>query len=161
MGLTQQQKQTYRSFWEKLADRADVRGGHPFSVSPKGRYYTGENVGIRKVDLNHVILKDRARGHLYIHNGGDDARERNKAIFGRLWDTRREIEADFGGELDWVTPETRGRDNAYGVQYWIVERGGLDHKDSWRELQRTMIEKMMRFEKALRPHIEKLRVSQS
>ena len=151
-------KKMYLSFWAQLADRARVKGGHPFNVSPKARYYTGATVrittvGIRSVDLNHVILLDRARGHLFIHDCGDGGRDRNKAIFDRLWDARQEIEADFRVELDWVTPETRGRDNAYGVQYWILESGGLEDKDKWYELQGTMIDNMIRFEKALRPHL--------
>ena len=55
MGLTPRQKM-YLSFWAKLADRAKVRGGHPFNVSPRKGFFTGKNVGIKSGELNHVIL---------------------------------------------------------------------------------------------------------
>jgi hypothetical protein len=148
----------YYAFWKQLADSATARPEHPFKVAPRRGMYTGTSAGITGVDLNHVILKDRARVHLYIHNGGQGGRARNEGIFESLAASKQKIEADFGDELDWVTPETRGGGDAYGVQYWIDDIGGLSDEEKWPEIQDAMIDAMIRLEKALRPHIDRLRV---
>jgi hypothetical protein len=144
----------YVPFWEQLAERASRRPEHPFRVTARSGYYTGSGTGVGGVDLNYVILRDRARVHLFIHNGGDDGRARNRAIFDTLAADRHAIESAYGSELEWITP--KGRIAAYGVQRWI-ELGGLDDRDHWADIQEAMIDAMIRLEQVMRPYLGRVR----
>ena len=67
---------------------------------------------------------------------------------------RLEIEADFGGELNW--------EHVDGRQMCRISKqfkyDDLGDSDKWDKLQDDMIDAMIRLEKALKEHIKKLRL---
>jgi hypothetical protein len=64
------------------------------------------------------------------------------------------IESDFGEPLLWQRIEGK---RACRIKKEI-DIGGYRDEDKWPEVQDAMIDAMIRLEKALRPHIEKLQV---
>jgi hypothetical protein len=85
---------------------------------------------------------------------GADA-DMNLEIFEQLEAQRAEIEADFGGPLVWERMDGRKK-CAVGV---TLPTGGYRDEDRKAEVQDTMIETMIRLERAFRPRIQSLRSS--
>ncbi len=83
---------------------------------------------------------------------GPDA-EVNARIFEALEADREKIEAEFGGPLQWERVENRKR-----CSIGVTLAGGRDDEDRWPEVQRTMIEAMLRLDRTFRPRIQALRV---
>lgn len=81
---------------------------------------------------------------------GKEAADENKAIFDQLKLHRAEIEAAFGGPLDWY--------QQVGVRLCrirkLIEIGGYrDSDEQWPLIHDAMIDAMIRLEKALRPFL--------
>jgi hypothetical protein len=90
---------------------------------------------------------------LYIDRGAGQTEE-NKRIFDRLHGQKKAIEGAFGGELSW-----QRLDGKQGCRIAsIVAVGGYRSAESkWPGIQDAMIDAMNRLEKALLPHLDKLK----
>lgn len=142
-----------RRFWEQLLDRARKRTLLHANISPSGESWVGASGGRSGLAFNYVILKPSARVELYIDRG--DGREiENMTIFDSMFHQKTEVEAAFGGALDWQPLEGR---RACRIAK-SIELGGLVNEDRWPEIQDAMIDAMIKLEKALSPHIEQLRL---
>lgn len=81
--------------------------------------------------------------------------DRVNPSFPQLAESKAEIEQVFGGELDWTAEE--------GLRYCRIGKaislgGYRDPEDKWPAIHHAMVDAMIRLEKALSPHIEKLKV---
>jgi hypothetical protein len=92
---------------------------------------------------------DWGASELYIDHDHETG-AKNKAIFDALAAQKKEIEADFGGSLEWE----RLNDKRASRIRKRFEDGGLAKPDSWPSLQNEMIEAMIRLDKALRGRLD-------
>ena len=102
---------------------------------------------------NYVIRKNDGDVELYIDRGKEGEAE-NKAIFDKLAESKDAIEAAFGESLDWQRLDGK---RACRIKK-NIDLGGYRDESKWPEIQEAMIDAMIRLEKALKPHIAKLKV---
>ena len=139
-------------FWEGLLSRAKEKTTLHSNISPSKVSWIAAGAGIGGLSFNYVIRQVGAVNvELYIDRG-KDSEQKNRLIFDQLYAHRKEIEDSFGGELMWEPLETR---KACRIKKDIGE-GGCRDEAKWPEMQEAMVEAMVRFERALRPHIDKL-----
>jgi hypothetical protein len=137
-------------FWEQLLDKARQQSTLFANVSPSKESWICAGAGRAGLVWAYVVLKDHARVELYIDT--QDV-ERNKAIFDFLAQRKEAIEQAFGAPLDWQRLEEK---RAARICFYIRDCGGLRTRERWHDLQESMIDAMVRLEKALKPHIENL-----
>jgi hypothetical protein len=118
-------------------------------VTANDRGYTGASSGVPHLALNYVIWQDSGRVELYIDRSNA---EENKRIFDDLQARQGEIEASFGGALNWERLDHR---RASRISFDIEGGGYRSPVEEWPDIQEDMLEAMTRFESALRPYIEK------
>jgi hypothetical protein len=140
-------------FWTELLKMAKEKTKLHSNISPGQYGWIGTAAGIRGLGFNYVVRQHEADVELYIDRG-KDADEENKAIFDSLLKSKSAIESTFGEALDWQRLESK---RASRIRK-LIEVGGYLDEAKWPEIHRIMIDAMIRLEKALRPHIEKLQV---
>ena len=136
-------------FWTELLEKAKARTKLHANVSPGKDNWIAAGAGKAGLGFSYVIRKHDAHVELYINPG---AAEKNKAIFDKLSRSKDQIEADFGGNLEWDSVE--GRVMCRIRKHIAV--GGYRDEEDWTNVQDTMIDAMARLEKALKPHIPRL-----
>lgn len=141
-----------RQFWAQLVERLQAKGLELGSHrKPVTYHYLNFGIGRSGLSFNYMIRKTSASLELYVDFGqGQD--DRNLAVFRALKQSQAEIEAAFGGSLEWN--EHPGK-RACTVDYLLGE-GGLRDTGQWPKIQERLIDAMVRFHGAPMPHIEKL-----
>lgn len=140
-------------FWEQLLERARQRTKLHASISPTHHNWIGTGAGKSGLTFNYVARQHEAYVELYIDRG-KESEEENKTIFDQLMRYKESIEAEFGGPLEWQRLEGR---RACRIRKTISVGGYLD-EDKWPEVHESMVDAMVRLEKALKPYIQKLKV---
>ncbi len=146
-------QQIRKAFWSQLLEQAKELTDLHANISPGTDGWIGTGVGIGGLALNYVIGQYVGRIELYIDRG-KDCDEENKHIFDELHANREEIEGAFGDSLDWQRLDNR---RASCIRKDITGHGYRD-EEHWPEVQDAMVDAMIRFEAALRPHIDALEV---
>jgi len=142
-----------RRFWESLLERAEQTTQLHANISPGDFHWVGTGSGVRGLAYNYVIYNHGSAVHLYIDRGSGQA-VANKRAFDALQSEKDEIEKNFGGSLTWMRLDEK---QACRIAY-EMSRGGLKEDSSkWPAIQDEMIGAMTRFEKALSPHIARLK----
>jgi len=139
-----------RRFWTALLERAKKKTQLHSAISPGWQYWIGTGAG-KSLSLNYVARKRGACVELYIDRGKDEAD--NVAVFDELAASKDAIRDAFGEPLQWEKLEGR---RACRIKKEI-DLGGYADEEETPEIHNAMIEAMIRLEKALRPHIDKLR----
>jgi hypothetical protein len=142
-----------KQFWTGLLEKARAETKLHANISPGQHSYIGTGAGKYGLAYNYVIRKNDGDVELYIDRGKEGEGE-NKAIFDELVESKDAIETVFGGPLDWQRLEGR---RACRIKK-NIDLGGYRDESKWSEIQAAMIGAMIRLEKALRPHIAKLKV---
>jgi hypothetical protein len=140
-----------RRFWEQLLERAKALTKLHATISPGGNHWIG--VSTSGLAYNYVIWQHEAAVELYIDRGkesGDDS----KKVFDALASHREEVETSFGGPLDWERLDGK---RACRIRKMIVVGGIRDDEAKWPHVQDAMVENMIRLERALAPHVAKLK----
>ena len=143
-------------FWTELLERASHKTDLHAHKSPSGRYYLGSGwrrSGKRGMGFRYVIRQQDAEVDLYIYDP-KASDERNVAVFDYFAARKDEIESKFGRNLWWRRLEDKRACRIVAP----ISQGGLRDEDRWPDIQDAMIDNMIRLEKALKPHIEKLPV---
>ena len=140
------------AFWARLLEHAKTHTSLHAKISPSYDSWIGTSSGVRGLTLNYVANKDHGRVELYIDRG-KGADDENNAIFDRLYASREQIEEDFGGRLEWQRLDNR---RACRICSTIVN-GGRDTDEGLEERVAALVDRMVRLEKALRPHVVTLR----
>ena len=108
---------------------------------------------MRGLGFNYAVRQHSAQVELYIDKGkGCD--EENRLIFEALESDKDEVEKAFGEPLEWQSLEGK---QACRIRKQIEVGGYRDDEEKWDEIHDVMIDAMIRLEKALRPHIKKIR----
>jgi len=140
-------------FWKGLLERSKEKTRLFSNIAP-GRYqWIGTGAGKSGVGFNYVILYDWGSVEMYIdHDHGTG--EKNKAIFDALYSQKAGIEKEFGEPLEWQRLDDK---RACRIRKRFTD-GGLAKPETWPSLQDSMIDAMVKLEKALRQRLAKVEV---
>ena len=137
-------------FWTALLERMKKKSGLFANISPQSSIWISTGAGKYGLSYQFVIHKHDVQ----VLFGINRAKEETKEIFDRLSVHKEEINSKFVGELDWQQrPELK---SSQIVNY--ISIGGYLDEEKWSQIQDAMIDAMIRLEKALKPHIEELRI---
>lgn len=136
-------------FWSGLLDYAKSKTNlHADSVPGRGTWMFGES-GIPGVFLNYIVRIDDGRVEFFIGTGDYEC---NRRVFESLISARTEVEAQIGS-LRWDR-----RDNREVCKIEMpASTKGYRHREDWPEVYEAMVDAMIRFESAFRPHLERIR----
>ncbi|MBW2334221.1 MAG: DUF4268 domain-containing protein [Deltaproteobacteria bacterium] len=140
-------EQLYYRFWEGLLDLANKKTDLHSRISPsKGSYIAATSA---RLMFCYAFGRNGARVELYIDKGDKD---KNKNIFDQIASSKEEIEQNFGGSLYWQRLDNK---DASRISAAVCSASVRDEEE-WPQLQQNMVETMIKFEKALIPHIKRL-----
>ena len=139
-------------FWEGLLANAKLKTSLHTGVSAGPNNWVGTSAGKSGLSFTYVARKHNANVELYI-DLGKDSEEQSTEVFDGFLRSKDEIEAVFGGPLVWQRLDGR---RACRIRK-DFEIGGFVDEEKWPDIHNTLIEAMIRLEKALRPHIAKIK----
>jgi hypothetical protein len=140
----------HRRFLEQLLAQTEGRNTLPYKLLPSSRDYIGANAGVSGLSFRYVVGRERSRVELYIARREAETNER---LFDELRSHKAEIEAAVGEPLSWERLEGS---KSCRIAYYIL--GGVsDDESHWQAIQTTLIETMVRLEKALLPVVTDLK----
>jgi hypothetical protein len=137
-------------FWTGLLEHARDRTKLHANVSPSHDAWLAAGAGISGVGYHYVIRQHDCRVELYMSRS--EAAE-NKAIFDQLYAQKEQIEVRFGEPLTWERLDSK---TASRIRK-DTDIGGY-RDENWAETYETLIDMMIRFEAALRPHMKRVKV---
>lgn len=143
-----------RQFWTALLKRAKEKTRLHAAISPSQYHWIGAGAGKRGLSFNYVVRQHEGDVELYIDRG-KDADEENKDIFDTLIASKSNIESAFGEPLEWERLEGK---RACRIKKRMEIGGYRDDEAEWPVIQDTLVDAMVRLEKALKPCIGKLEV---
>ncbi len=143
-----------RQFWTALLERAKEKTRLHAAISPSQYHWIGAGAGKRGLSFNYVVRQHEGDVELYIDRG-KDADEENKDIFDTLIASKSNIESAFGDPLEWERLEGK---RACRIKKRMEIGGYRDDEAEWPVIQDTLVDAMVRLEKALKPCIGKLEV---
>jgi Domain of unknown function (DUF4268) len=141
-----------KEFWQFLLEKAKEKTKLHSNISPGMYSWIGTGAGIGGVSFNYVIGQHEAKVELYIDHDKETG-ERNKEIFDKLFESKKEIEEKFEGTLEWERLD--GKRACRIAKYF--EGVGYKDNDKWEVLCEQMIISMIKLEKALTPFIQKIK----
>ncbi len=139
-----------REFFEGLLKFASPRTPLHRNLSAGDSNWVGTSAGVPG-SLSYVVLQHDARVELYI-DLGKGQEERNLELFERLFQNKEEVEGAFGEPLTWEALEGR---RACRISS-SVGKGGYRDQDKWAEIFEDLVDRMVRLELALRPHLQRM-----
>lgn len=141
-----------KDFWTALLEKARPLTRLHSGVSPGHDTWVGTGAGKSGLTFSYVMTQHGSGVELYIDRGrGLDAE--NTRIFETLLACREEIESEYGGSLEWQPLEGK---RACRIKQSLD--GGYRDEERWPEIHESMIDAMIRLERALRPHLDQLAV---
>jgi len=140
------------AFWQSLLDSAKSMTNLHLNAKPGEKPYVIARVK-KYLQFNYVVAEKEpfARVELYISSG---EKAKNKAIYDSLHKQKAQIEQEFGGELKWDRLDDKDACRISNKKPLIV--WSYKDQDRWPEIQRSMIDAMVRFEKAIMPYVMEL-----
>ncbi|GAB1393166.1 DUF4268 domain-containing protein [Rhodocyclaceae bacterium] len=142
-----------RAFWTRLLGEAKTRTKLHAAITPGKYHWVGTGSGRGGVTYNYVVWERESAVELYIDRGKDCDAE-NKGIFDALHARKDEIEASFGEPLEWQRLDNK---RACRIRKSFA-LGGWKEQETWDAAVPPMVDAMIRLEKALKPHIQKLAI---
>lgn len=140
-------------FWTGLLERNRAKGNKIFSnISPTTYHWIATGAGRSGVSFNFTIGKDWTNAELYIDTD-KQAGALNKVIFDTLYAQKDDIEAAFGGQLNWYR-----LDDKRASRITIVFNGGYSTPEAWPVLQENMVDTMTRLHSAMMPRLRSIKV---
>lgn len=136
-----------QKFWELLLARAGERTQLHANTSPGDYGYISAGCGIRGLGFNYSIRQEEGMAELYIDRGDEEI---NKRVFDFLCSNKKDIEAVFGAELEWLRLDER---RACRIVSRISIGGYRSDEGQWPAIQDAMIDSMVRLERALKPYL--------
>ena len=115
------------------------------NISPSKVTWLSAGSGISAVQFDFGFLKHLGRVELYI---GRKSKEENEFIFDELLKHKDEIETTFGESLQWNRLNEK---KACGIKF--EKSYDSNNREIWEEMTNYLVTSMIRFEKALKPHL--------
>ena len=144
--------QIREKFWAQLLETAKVKSNLHANISPAKYGWLGASAGKQGLGFNYGLRKNEAQVELYIDRGKEKEDE-NISIFEQLVKEKEAIEESFGDSLEWQSLEAR---RACRIKKIIRKGGYRDAETKWPEIHSSMVDAMIRLERALKPHISRL-----
>ncbi|MGB2754864.1 MAG: DUF4268 domain-containing protein [Phycisphaerae bacterium] len=141
-------------FWTGLLEYAKTKTKLHAGLAPGESNWISTGAGKGGLAYVYSLTKHAATVELYIDRG-KEAEKENKAIFDHLLAAKDEIERVFGESLEWQRLEDR---RACRIRKRLTVGGWRDDPAKWPEVYAAMVDAMIRLEKALKPHVQKLKV---
>lgn len=137
-------------FFQQLLEESNSVTSIFNNVSPVG-YQNWVNTGAGKSGLawTFVVLKKASRVEFFLCHSDSEV---NKSRFEKLLSQKDNIESKFGEALDWDCNDSR-------IQQYIRSTcpfGGLGETKNWPDIQKDMVDRLVRLERAIGPHIKSL-----
>lgn len=140
-----------KKFWTELLALANAKTRLHSGISPGIYNWIGTSAGAPGLLLSYVVRQHDAQVELYIDRDKETG-EGNREILDKLQTNKESIEKEFGSPLLW---ETLDEKRACRIRY-IVDVGGWQDEEKWPQAHETLVNAMIRLEKALRPHLKNL-----
>jgi hypothetical protein len=138
-------------FWEGLLEHAKTKIDVHANRKPTQDNWISGSIGRAGFSLNYVVRKSDSHVGLWIALGSGQT-AKNKAAFKALEAQKAQIEADFGGQLDWQElPEVEG----CGIRY-VTEGGYRSPQEQWPTIQANLVDAMVKLDKAMRARVGSL-----
>ena len=147
----EREKLRYR-FWEKLLERSNQKTSLFNNISPSHHTWINAGSGVSGLPYGYVVRKNDCHVELYIDRGKGNEDE-NQKVFDHFFSKRDQIELEFGDSIDWERLEGR---RASRIAKYMNIGGYRNPEEEWSDIQDTMVEAMIKLEKALGPFIRKL-----
>ena len=142
-----------KEFWTQLLEKVKEKTRLHQNVSPSIYSWIGTGAGKSGISYNYVITYSYASCEIYLDRGKEFVEPNiNKIRFDELYKHKDVIEKEFGEKLIWERLDNR-RASRISV---VFEGVSLRDKDKWDEIQNTMINAMIRMEKAFKKYIRQL-----
>lgn len=141
-------------FWSQLLETSRQKTKLHANISPTQHSWLGTGAGKQGLAFNYSVRKHETQIELYIDRGKEKAEE-NKNIFDELYKNKETIEEVFGESLNWERLDGK---RACRISKRIEVGGYRDDEVIWKSIHDRMINCMVRFEKALRPYLNKLSI---
>ena len=142
-----------KKFWEGLLSRPKMKTTRHAGLAPVIYGWLSAGSGVPGLSLCYVTGQDKGRVELWIARGAGRAAE-NKHVFDALAEHKDEIERAFGAALVWERLDDK---QGCRVAYLTGAGGYKSDESEWPAIQDAMIDAMVRLEKALAPHLERLK----
>ena len=139
--------QTRYRFWSQLLQYAKTQSDLHANISPGP--FSGITTRRHGVWWSYQVRQDEVRAELYIDS--PDAAE-NKALFDALYAHKDEIEADFGGPLEW-----HRLDNKRASRISRTVPGGWADETTWPTAIHAVVDAMNRLYHTLAPRVKAIR----
>ena len=140
-------------FWTILLGIARDRTKLFSGISPSKGPYIQTTSGTPGINYEFLLRKDNVYVQAWIDRG-KDCDEQNQAMFEELLSHREDIEAAYGGTLDW-NPISGAR--ACKITGGSVDGGWNSDAEVWPETATKVVEEMIRFTDALSPYVAQLK----
>ena len=142
-----------KEFWTLLLEKAKDKTRLHNNLTPNIYSWIGTGAGKSGMGYNYVITNKYASCELYLDRGKEFIEPNiNKIRFDKLFKYKKEIEKEYGGELNWERLDDR-RASRITLRFSNV---GLHDQERWEDLQDKMIDAMIRIEKSFRKYIRQL-----
>ena len=139
-------------FWKQLLDKAKIKTNIHSNVSPGKDNWVSAGAGKSGLGWSYSVLMDKGFVELSIDLGPDKKEETDK-IYEKFLADRERIEKEFGEPLVWDQIEGR---RVCRIKSFS-SAGGLKDESTWEKLQDDMVDRMVRFSKALKPVLAKVK----
>lgn len=134
-------------FWSGLLELANKKTDLHSRISPSKDTYIGTTSA--GLTFCYAFGRKGARVEIYIDKG---SKEVNKAIYDKLFASKEDIEKSHGGVLYWQRLDDKRASRISSE----LNSASVRDETSWPSLQESLVEMMIRFEKALRPFLDDL-----
>lgn len=138
-----------KRFWSMLLERSKPKTKLLSGITPGIYSWIGSSSGVQGLNLNYAVRRHDAQVELYI-DADKESGDGNKVILDKLATQKEAIEKDFGGPLLW---ESLDEKRACRIRK-TVDIAGWQDEEKWPLACDTLIDAMIRLEKALRPHLK-------
>lgn len=127
-------------FWQKLGNRTRRLPGQ----KGRKRLWIADNTGIKGLDLRFDVGREKIIVALEINIKNE---EKRLALYEKLEAAKSLFEAQFGEPMIWDFAYVR--DNGREVcRVYVEQPGDMYIKETWPEIHKFMIDRMIRLEKA-------------
>ena len=150
--IAERHKKRFR-FWESLLEKSQKKTSLHSNISPSMESWISTGAGKSGLAFNYVITFKHGQIELYIDRG-KDSKDENKQIFDKFQFHRDEIEKEFGDKLTWERLDDK-RASRISKRFG---NAGLNDEEKWDKLQNSMIDGMIRLEKAFRGYIQNIKI---
>lgn len=139
-------------FWSGLISIAQKKGTRHGQITPGSYGWIGAGSGVRGLGFNYTVTKEIGVVELYIDRG--DAVE-NATIFDQFIAHKSTIEQALGSQLAWERLDNK---RACRIKFELADGGYRSPESAWPGIQHKMVDAMTRFENAILPVLEKIKI---